>query len=964
MSIYGVCIETDQQKAHQFNHETGAFIRTYGTYDPTWTPANSNFDVTTGLPTAAAISATGTSNLCSVAGGPSLVYLADLQTCRVLAIEPASGSLYSTFGGRRGIGAGKIEPDTLRRSVVAVGNSKVFLTDNAGDFVVQYSSAGVFEAEYSISGWAAALSLSFDQVMGWAYDTARGIYWALAQSSTTCYLFSITSAGVATSTTIDLTARLTSTLGITVGGHSGSPAERVRTRGLAYHNGRLFFWSEGRVIRIDLANTDGDQLVDSRVNDVGPGTINSAGTELTYVLRDQLNGSNIVKVITLSTLASRTYGPAAQPPTGTGGQVGGAWDVAVVSTTEDPSPQTSRDLTARARITAVTQRLLQIRAAIRNTVTRTLMVRARILQGIQRQLTVRARIEEPTTVADAVMISWTLEDELGSYSRGLQLETAGRAGFQVGDTLTLYAGYDQTRVRLGHFEIDEIDVQLEPDSEIYHFSCREQGVRSIDSKLITKVWQVQFPRTNADVPSVPASRILSEAAVAAGVTLGAIEFPDYPLYANFVAQQESIVQIAQKLMEPWSLFPSNQTFISLRENVLTILQRDWKNPPSNGYRLERRHLKSLHRRQLRYIQSPNLTAFTDFIVKGTMVTLSILDELGPQTKVEYFRQETQGDVTGQSAASVGSTAFAQEWSLLEVTSIEETWGDKVLSRTEDTYATVYRDGVAGVTRLTARTIDTYLYFEPAGPLGLDQIQVASAGPSPLALLYQTNSVRSGLEDGVFGEKFRAQTNYFYDHNNQVAAEAQSSSEFNTDTNRWELKDVTYRTHSQTTGGSVRVHRVGLAADGGQLSLDSVDAQQVGGSRPDLTATGGRFSVVSFQAIAPNPQVLVDISGTHIVDPGGVRFVWSFESNYLGQNEVEQIHDNAVNEKALQVAGYRWDLIDGTSILNPNIYSGQVVSIEISSGVFKDYWLESISHSFGTDEATTKFTAKRLTLEEF
>ena len=964
MAIWSVILALDDdQRVIQYDHDAESFVRRYCTYVPTWSPAASNFDVVTGLPRPEAISSTGVSNPCSVAASLTLFYVLDMQTCRILAFDPATGSLHSTFGGRRGIGAGKIEPDGSRRSVVAIGNGKVFVTDNSGNFVLQYLAFGTFEAEYSISGWATAVSLSFDQVTGFCYDSARGVYWALAQGNATAYLVEVNLAGVPTGETIDLTARLASSLGITVGGHGGSPAERERTRGLAYFNGRLFFCSEGRVIRVDLTGTGGDQLVASLVNDVGPGSIASDGATFTHVLRDQPNGVEVVRVITLATGVVRDYALAASPPTG-GSAVGGAWDVAI-TTAEDASGRTSRDLTLRTRISVTTPRAQQLRAAISNQVPRSTTMRAHLMSlgaGQQVPLQLRARIEEPTTIADAVARSWELTDGLGEYSRGFQLQATSRAGFQRGDTLTVYAGYDQTRVRLGQFEIDEISLQLEPDSELVDFSCRDLGSRELDSRLVTRTWEVQFPTDTDDVPSVTSATILTEAAAAAGVTLATSELPSYPLYANFAAQQESFLQIAQKLIEPWNQFPSSQYHVQVRGSEVSILRRDWRSPPSTGYPIERRHLKSLARRQQRYLQSPNLTAFDEFVVKGTTVTINILNQLGPQVRVEYARQVAEGAVTGQSAGSVGSTAFAQEWLLTETVNTEELWGDKVLTRTEEVYTTGFTGGLASPTLLSALSVEEHLYFEPAGPLGLDAIQVASAGPSPLALVYQTNSVRSGLnqDNSLFQEVMRSQTNYNYDDSSRLISEVQSETRYNSDANRWELQNVAMRFHSRTSGGTTRVGRIGLVADEGSIFLDSADAQQVGGGRVDFASTG--YSVVSFQAIAPEPQVVVIAPGeTAVVEPPP-RAIWSYENAYLGQQECERIRELALAEKNLQVT-HHWEMLDGVSVLNPQLYSGMAARIEVEAGSFENYYLESVNHSFNPDEALTRFTAKRLTSED-
>jgi hypothetical protein len=617
-----------------------------------------------------------------------------------------------------------------------------------------------------------------------------------------------------------------------------------------------------------------------------------------------------------------------------------------------------------------------MRAAIRGTVTRTLQMRARILQGVQHQIQMRARIEEPTTIADAVVESWELEDSLGTYSKGLTLHASSLDGFALGDELTLHAGYDQTRVRLGRFVIDEIGKQIAPNEESYEIGCRDVGAKEIDSTLVTKTWQVQFPRTSVDLPSVKAYDVLREAAIAAGVDLGNVEFPNYPLYGNFVVDQQSFVQIAQSLMEPWNLFPHEQYHIQAREGVVSILRRDWTTVPSNGYVISRAHVKSMTRKQTAYLQSPRLTSFTDFVVKGVSVTLTILEEIGPQTKVEYYRNNPEGDIVQvQVDTPNGPQTFnVREYLLTETTSIETTWNDKILARTEFTYATKYTDATPYTgsittqpTTLISRNTETFFYKEPVGPFGLDSVQTSSAGPSSIALLIQAISVSEGIDttDNQFKELFRSQTDYLYDSSNQIAVEAQSVNTYETTEGRWKLTTFSQRTHSQTTGGSVRVHRSSFGIEGNSIGLEAIDRQQVGGSRPNPTNVAGRANVVVFQAISPSPQIVVDapgLPGSHVVDPGGTRFVWSYENGWLGQNECDDIRDNALEEQALQSGGWHWDEVSFVSVLNPNLYSGMALHIEIDEAVFEDYWLESVSNSFETQQATTRVTAKRLTTE--
>lgn len=972
MARWGLVIAFDVGSVVQFDHDTTAFVRNLCEYDPSWTPASSNFDVVTGLPTPESISATGTSNPCSIASGPQLWYLADFQTCRILAFDPATGSVFATFGGRRGIGAGKINPDALRRSIVAFGNGKVFVTDNddglggsGNGFVLQYSSGGTFEAEYSIASWISALALSFDQITGWVYDTARGRYWALAQGATTAYLFAVNLSGVPTGEVIDLTARLASSLGITVGGHNNSPADRVRTRGLYYNNGRMIFVSDGRLIRVDLANTDGDQLLVSEGNDLSPGNWTSDGTEASYVLQDQPNGAAVIYVRTLSTGITRSYGYAVSPPDGMDGHVGGPWDMTVAPTAEDPSTRTSRDLLMRARIQVTASAGLEMRASIQGTTSRTIDMRGRITSQTLRQITMRARIEEPTSLPDGVATAWSLDDSLGTYSRGLTLQTVGRAGLQVGDTVTLYAGYNQERVKIFHGEIDDMTNAVEPDSNVYTMTLRDVGAKDADSRLITRTWNAQFPVTADDIPSLTASQILAEASLAAGIAVGG-GFPDYPMYGNFVVHNATPIQLLQNLAEPWNLFPSGQFYPTVRDGRLFTRGINWTNPPSNGYQIPRSRLKSITRRQTRYLQAPNLVPFTLLQVKGATLTLAIVDQLGLQTRVEYLRSLTEDSVTTPSPSSTGETTFAMQYVLTEQTNIEELWGDKVLLRTTETYETRLTStggGGGGNTKLIAREVEETLYFEPPGLLGFDSIQVASAGPSPLALPYQVNAIVSGIDpsDGRFKEMQRTQTNYNYDPRFQLASETTSVTSFDISINNWVLESVQTRFHSETTGGSTRVKRLLFNNDDGNLTFDTADGQQVGGRRPNPGIQSGLSSVVTFQCVAPEPQVTVDIFGSHVVDPGGDRFVWSYENPYLGQAECEAIQSLAATEQGIQSnPAQRWEELSLVAVFDPNLHSGMGVTIEVEEGIFLAYWLESVQHTWSVNEALTRANAKRIT----
>lgn len=958
MPRYGVLIGYDEQILHQFDHDTGVAIRTLCQYSPSWTPANSNFDTTTGLARPEAISATGTSNLCSVAAGPDLFYAYDPNVCRCLAFDPASGSLFATFGGRRGIGAGKISPDSVRRSIAAFANGKVFLTDNddgsggsGNGFVLQYSNFGVFQAEYSIASWITALSAqaTFDQITGWAYDTSRACYWALASGSANAYLLRIDLTGTPTGEVINLTTRLTTTLGITVSGHGGTNLGRTQTRGLHYHNGQLIFTSLGRIIRVDLTNTDGDALLRSEGNDVGPGNWTSDGAEFSYVLRDQSNGSAVAYVLTIANGSVRSYGAAQSPATGTAGQVSGAWDLTVVPTSEDPSTRTSRTLQSRARISGTTAQTIQMRAAISALNTRTIQMRARLLNlglGSQRQITMRARIEEPFVLPDTVAVAWEMEDSLGTFSRGLQIRCASDPGLRAGDTVTLYAGYGTDRIRLMRGEIDDISKSLTTDSETYVLSVRDVGAKDLETKRYTQTVRTQFARTTTDIPSVTTSNLTEN--------WGGGGYPEYPLYGNFTAQGETALEIFARTTSPWNQFDSSKYYPQIRDGLFRSTHVSWANPPSGGYQILRSRLKEANIRQTRYLGSPNLSGL-EIIVKGATITIAIRDQIGTQTRIEYFRNLAQADTTSASPESVGSTFFLSDFVLTETTNIEETFGDKVLSRITETYDITNE-------RLISREVEETLYFEPQGPLGLSSIQTASVLPSPLALPYQMNSVVSGIDttDNIFKELRRTQTNHQYDERNQLSAETTVTNTFDTSLNNWVLDSVQQRFASQTTGGSSRIRRYDFTNDGGVLSIDQSDSQQIGGNRANPANFSSLYTVVTHQFMSPTPVFVFDIFGQgSAIDPGSLRQVWSYENPLLGQAECDRVLGLAGAEKSLQ-ATHHWEEVSFAGVLDPNLHSGMAVSLEVAPGVFRDYWLDSVSHSFSTDEALTRGTAKRLT----
>lgn len=975
MSRYGAVISYEDGRLVIFDHDTGIFHASICQKDNLWSPSNSNFDPVSGLPTSSAISATGTSNPCSVAANTSLVYLADFQTCRVLAIDPATVTVFSTFGGRRGIGAGKIEPDGLLRSIVAVANQKVFVANNSAGSVLQYSSLGAFEVDYAISGWATALGLAFDQITGWAFDVARGRYWALAQSATVAYLFEVTTLGVATGTVINLTTRLATNLGLAVGGHNNSPADRVRTRGLFYHNGTLLLYADGHAVQVSLVSSTGDVDLVAQVNDLSPGNWSSDGTEVTYVLRDQANNAAVVYVANGATGALlRSYGASFSPPDGVDGHIATPWDCTIAPTAEDPSTRTSRPLSMRARIRNTLTHTLSMRASIRARVARTMQMRARILNlgpsGSQRTMQMRATIEEATTLADGVATSWELTDSIGEFSRGLALQTTGRAGFQVGDTLTLYAGYGTRRVKIFHGEIDDISRDLTTDQEAWTFTLREVGAIAAQARQITYVdggfaktinYGSLFPDPTNDIPATNASGVVIALAGQIGLTVSG-GVPSYPLFGHVEFRNQNLIGAAQQLAEPLNLFPSQQYYPRLRDGAFEMLFANWLQPPSNGYVVTRSRIKHLTRKQTRYVESPNLVGL--FLqVKGASVSVTIQDQLGFQTRVEYLKTVKQADATTPSAANTGVTPFTQENVTVEYISTEELWGDKVLTHTSETYS-----DQGGPMRLVAREVETTLYIEPTNSAGFLAIEQASAGPSVVALPLQVNSVTSGIDesDSQFKDLQITQTEYLYDVQFRLAGEKTTVTVFNTTTQHWELDSVQWRPQSVTTAGSVRISRFIFTPSGQGLTLGSLDRQQVGGSRPDPASASAQGTVVTTQITVPAAQVTFTGGGEPVVIniPSPIQGVWSYENGALGQGTCGEIYLRAVAEQALQTAGtYHWDEYTVDGVLDPNLLSGMAVRLEVDPGQFVDLIVESVKHTYNTNEALTSFTAKRLTNQD-
>ena len=975
-------ISTADNTVRHFDHESGAVIRTLGSYNSSFSPYFvTNFDPETGLPLAFAIGATEWSNPCSLAADEWSLYVLDSMACRVLRFDAPVGDLHVTFGGKRGIGSGRLAPDNLRRNIIALANDKIFVTDN-GDgvggsgtgFVVQFTREGVWEADYSIAAWISALSGSatFDQITGFAWDPVRQVYWALAQGTTDVYLLAIDSAGVPTGEVIDLTARLSASLGLTVVGHSDSPALRVQTRGLRYFNSYLYLWTDVYALRVDLTGPSGDQIVLTGSAALAPGHLNADGTELTQALTNAAQGVQMVRVVTLATLTTpateRTYGVHDTFPEDGISQLTNPWDVAVTPTFEDTISRSVRWVAARARVRAVQAFTCSAKAAIHQTVTRTVTARGRILGGVIVQCTARAAIDEPHTLGDR-SAEWTVSQEISQASRQFTI-SAPESLFQVGHLARIKAGYDRERVLLMDGQVDEVSKSTQANAIQYQMVGRDVGARKLETR-ITKTWH-STPRQT--MPR--AHEIAREIIVQHGLEVGALEFPDYELHNSFQAIGDKVVDILSQLIEPWNIFGRVRYFPVIRDQTVHVLKLDYANPPANGYPVLLMHQTEHQEQQVDYLDEPRLNEVQFIFIRGAAWTEPRAD-MGEQTRIEYFRNVVRNDPSTEFM--FGGLA---ETVTTETTVIETFYGDKVLTRDE----TVAAESIGGGTfaermKPISRTLDRYFYMEPGDlstgmqfPSSPDMISYTSSAPSENALLLGVNSRRWGnvpvsqaATEGnegaqtTFREVFRSHTTYFYDSEGAVSAEGSAIQEFDTDTPpaAWRKTQYTMRTHSPTTGGTLRTQLTNFVFEDSEFQLDSVDVQQVGGSRAEIANPGSRKNLITRQAQAPQGEL--DDQG-NVIDPGEGKYVWSYENPYIGQEVCDQLYQMALDEQTFQLQGFRWERVPFESVLNPVIHVGQPVRVEISDGIFKNYWVMQVSHSFNPQQAMTTGTAWRLTQE--
>lgn len=586
-------------------------------------------------------------------------------------------------------------------------------------------------------------------------------------------------------------------------------------------------------------------------------------------------------------------------------------------------------------------------------------------------ISVKAQIAEAETFADSIVDSWSVTDNFGALSREFSLQAQSVGDFQVGNEVIIKAGYDNNNIQIIDGYIDETTVATSPDQKQVSVIGRDIGARELEDITITKTWK-SIPPNN--LPT--AHKVIRDSAALAGLSVGVLEFPNYYLYASYVAIGQTILQIVSELAQPYNQFARVQYVTQVREKTLSVIKVDWANPSSGGYSLPRAQHNTQNLNQILYLEQPRLNEVDVIIIRGATWTTPKID-LGSTVRIEYNRNVTtqevsdalRGQVTaaGDAVTGEGNPASFTVEVITEVTTIETLYGDKVLTKVETQVIN---------NELSGRTEERYWYYEPGTvitntdltSISIETFVAQSLTPSENALLYMIHSKREGLADATingingvyFRELFRNLTEYNYDTEGNISCELNASQEFLTDENRWDIASVTYRTHSQTTGGSVRTTLTNYIFEDSRFKISSADTQQVGGTRPRLNDTASRKAVLTHQAQSPQGELDDDFQP---IDPGEGFFTWTFSHPYIGQSVCDDIYTLAQEEKAFQLLGYKWENINFSGTLNPNIYVGQPVSIEVDESEFVDYIVENVTHQFSTTFAGTSGTAKRLTLND-
>jgi len=627
-----------------------------------------------------------------------------------------------------------------------------------------------------------------------------------------------------------------------------------------------------------------------------------------------------------------------------------------------PIVRETQTIQMRGNIRAVETRSLQMRGNIIGTQIQTMQMRARIL-ALSPTIDLRAYISEPETVPDTLIEAWEVTDSFGEFSRKFSITATEVATFQVGNDVTIKAGYDENRLTIIDGTIDQTAVQLTTDNQKVQVSGRDSGAREVLSIHITKTWLLE-----AYLIPLHAKTIIQEAADLAGLTIGSLDFPDYELFQSYSAIGRTVLEIVAELIEPFNQFARVQHVTEVRGRQLSIRRIDFVSIPSSGYQLTREEHASQTRTQQLYLDQPRLNEVTGFVIRGASWTTPRRD-LGETVKIEYLRNEVTGEVDSSISGVVqkpgDATVATTNANIVRVVVTEQTiitrqYGDKALSRIQE-------DVLNGV--LSSRTTERFWYFEPDPRVEVIAADIntlinQSTTPSSNALLWQIHTYREGWKDvagvTIFTEFSKSVTKNYYNTDHEICSQVDTTQELDEATGQWQITDHVTRNHSQITGGTVRTTLQNFIFEGNRFKLTGADTQHVGGTRPRPNHPAGKQNVVTHQAQSPAGDI--DNEG-NVIDFGDGLYLWTFDNPYIGQDVTDALYEETVAERAFQEAGYRWEECQFEGILNPNLRSGQPVSIEVAQGVFKNYWLIDVTTSFTTDQATSSGTARRLTLDD-
>lgn len=568
----------------------------------------------------------------------------------------------------------------------------------------------------------------------------------------------------------------------------------------------------------------------------------------------------------------------------------------------------------------------------------------------------RAQIQEPVTLDDTQIETWSVSDRLGNFSQGFDVTTRVLGQLRRGNEVTIYAGYEGSRIKLITGVIETTGKGRRHGDDTFNANGRNAGAKEYSSVPITRVWE-STPPTITPL----AHDIVREASAAIGLSVGVLEFPNYPLYNSFNAVGKTIVQIVQELLEPWNQFKRVEHVGIIRDHELSVIKIDWANPPDTGYVVAQRFHSDQQINEEDYLDSPRLNEVSDILVRGATWTRQ-KDDIGQEIFIEYNNQHVDRQIIEEKAGTYGQ--FVQ----MEIESTTIVEQGKVLTRVETQYRSITNQQTGNVSgwNIHQRITEENIYFIPNSAIrGQEAFNIPTLAE---ALLAATVTVREGwdtseVDEGVFQEVERTITELFYNENDEVTVEVSTSQARNQETGAWEPSTVEVRTHSKTTSGTVRTQLTIVSVDNEQananlkLLTQSVSRQSTGGEKPSLNNPSARGDLISRQE--QYPPALTDSDGNPI-DQGDGRLTWTYENAYLGPQEVQKIYEDAVAERAFQAKNPGWERIPFQSSMNPNLYAGMPVRIEIAEDVFQSYWVEDVRHSWTPTLATTSGMAARLT----